>query len=184
MENQIKQIAQRLRGLRDALDYTAAELAQICNISPSEYERYESGESDIPMSFLCTLAGKFQISPSVLIDGTEAHLASYSVTRRGQGASVERRKAYKYQALATGFKNAKSSPFEVTVEPNSAAEISQNQHSGQEFNLVLEGTLLLKIEENEILLSEGDSIYFDATKAHGMRAVGGKKVRFLAIIIE
>jgi quercetin dioxygenase-like cupin family protein len=108
-------------------------------------------------------------------------MSAYFVTRKGTGVSVERTRAYKYLALAHGFRQAKMAPFEVTVEPNDLP-ITLNTHAGQEFNQVLEGSLQLHIAGNDLVLNEGDSIYFDATKPHGMKAVGAKKVRFLAVI--
>ena len=57
-----------------------------------------------------------------------------------------------------------------------------NSHDGQEFNLVLKGTLLLSIGGKELTLNPGDSIYFDSTQPHGMRALNGEPARFLAII--
>ena len=68
------------------------------------------------------------------------------------------------------------------MEPNDQP-ITLNTHFNQEFNYVLEGTLLLRIAGNDLMLNEGDSIYFDATRPHGMKAMNGKKVKFLAIII-
>ena len=59
--------------------------------------------------------------------------------------------------------------------------IPQNTHPGQEFNYMLEGTMLVKVQDNEVTLEVGDSVIFDATKPHGMKAVGGP-VKFLAII--
>ena len=35
-----------------------------------------------------------------------------------------------------------------------------------------------------MILEEGDSIYFDSSKPHGMLAVGDKPVRFLAFTVE
>ena len=35
----------------------------------------------------------------------------------------------------------------------------------------------------ENVLEEGDSVYFDATKQHGMQALNNQKAKFLAIII-
>jgi quercetin dioxygenase-like cupin family protein len=49
--------------------------------------------------------------------------------------------------------------------------------------MVLEGSLLSSINGKEVILNEGDSIYFDATKLHGMKALNGEPVRFLALII-
>lgn len=182
MNTQIKQIAERLHGLRDALDLTITQAAEKCNIPEAEYARYESGTSDIPLSFICQIAQTFNVETTALISGIDPHSLTYFVTRKGTGTSVERTKAYKYLALASGFRNAKAEPFEVTVEPNDQP-IHLNTHPDQEFNLVLEGSLQLQIAGNDIILNEGDSIYFDATKPHGMKALNNKNVKFLAIII-
>ena len=183
MNKQIEQIAERIHGLRDSMDYSVEEMATICETSVADYEKYESGKSDIPMSFICHIASKFNINPSELISGTEAYMNSYFLTRKGKGASVERSKAYKYQSLANGFRNAKADPFEVTVEPNNEP-IHLNRHAGQEFNMILEGQMQLQIGNSDLVLNEGDSIYFDATQPHGMKALNNQKVRFLAIIVE
>jgi transcriptional regulator with XRE-family HTH domain len=182
MNTQIKQIAERLRGLRDSLDLTTAQAAEKCGISETDYARYESGDSDIPMSFICEVAQTFDVETTALFSGVDPHSLAYFVTRKGTGTSIERTKCYKYQSLAHGFRNAKAEPFEVTVEPCHET-IHLNSHSGQEFNLLLEGTMQLQIAGNDITLNEGDSIYFDATKPHGMKALNGKNVRFLAVIV-
>ena len=182
MNTQIKQIAERLRGLRDALDMTIAQAAEKCGISEVDYARFESGASDIPMSFIFQVAQTFGVETSTLISGQEPHALSFFVTRKGTGASVERSRFYKYQSLANGFRNSKAEPFEVTVEARHT-DLHLNSHPGQEFNLVLDGAMEISISGNNIVLNEGDSIYFDATKPHGMRALNGKNVRFLAVIV-
>ena len=181
MNTQIKQISERLRGLRDSLDLTTGQVAEKCRISEEDYIRYESGNHDIPISFICEIAHIFNISTTALFSGHDAHATAYSVTRKGTGDSVERSKAYKYQALASGFLHASVKPFEVTVESNEFP-MHMNSHSGQEFNYILEGSMQLHIAGNDLILNAGDSIYFDATKPHGMKALGGKKVKFLAVI--
>lgn len=185
MNEHLKQIAQRLRGLRDSLDLSVEEMAEHCAVPLEEYRNYENGDCDIPMNFLCSVADRFQIEPSALLAGAEPKMSSYYLTRKDKGISVERQKAYKYQALAMGFKKAKAKPFIVTVEPNDTSEneLHLNSHEGQEFNMVLEGSLLLMVDGKKLVLNEGDSIYFDATKKHGMKALNNATVRFFAIII-
>lgn len=180
--NEIKQIAERLKGLRDALELSEKEMASVCGISEEEYTAYESGEKDIPVSALHCIAHKYGVELTSLLFGEEARMNAYFLTRKGQGMAVERTKAYKYQSLAAGFKNRKADPFIVSVEPNDKS-INQNSHSGQEFNMVLEGRLLLNMNGKELILEEGDSIYFDSNLPHGMKALDGKTVKFLAIII-
>ena len=182
MNTQIKQIAERLHGLREALELTTEMVATKCGISTSDYEKYESGNHDIPMSFICDLAQTFGVETTALISGNDPHSLAFSVTRKGTGTSIERTSVYKYQSLAHGFRYANAEPFEVTVEP-SDKPIHLNSHTGQEFNYILEGIMNLQIAGNDIILHEGDSIYFDSSKPHGMKAMNGKKVKFLAVIV-
>ncbi|NLO69467.1 MAG: helix-turn-helix domain-containing protein [Porphyromonadaceae bacterium] len=182
MNHEIAQIAERLRGLRDALGLNPDQVAEKCGISTSDYLKYESGKSDIPMSFLFILAQTFEIDTAELLTGESARASTFCVTRKGSEVSVERTKAYKYLALCTGFVGKRADIFVVTVEPNDK-DITLNSHAGQEFNLVIKGSLHLHVGGNDLILNEGDSIYFDSSKPHGMKALGGNKVEFLAVIL-
>lgn len=180
----IKSIANRLRELREVLELSAQEVAESCHLRVEEYMALESGESDISVNVLQTIARRYGISLDVLMFGEEPKMNAYFITRAGAGVSVERRKAYKYEALASGFRDRKADPFIVTVEPAPAdAPIHLNSHEGQEMNYVLEGRLLLSLNGKELVLNVGDSLYFDSSLPHGMKALDGRPVRFLAIIM-
>ena len=184
MEDAIKQIGERLKGLREVLDITAQEVADLCGMPVEAYLKAEEGEGELSISSMQKISRKYGIAFDVLMFGVEPHMHSYFLTRKGQGMSVERRKAYKYQSLAGGFRGRKVEPFLVLVEPKpDDAPLEKNSHSGQEFNIVTEGSLEITIGKKTLVLNEGDSIYFDATQPHCMRALGGKPVRFLAVII-
>ena len=185
MDEQIRQIAERIGGLRDALDLTIEEMAEKCRMTADEYRRIESGEFDIAVSTLQKIARQFEIPLDVLMFGEEPKMNSYFLTRRGTGISVERTKVYKYQSLASGFRGRIADPFIVTVEPKpDGTPMYYNTHGGQEFNLVIEGRMLLSINGKELVLNEGDSLYFDSSLPHGMKALDGKTVKFLAVIMQ
>ena len=171
MDEQIKQIAERLRGLRDVLELNAEDIARDCDIPAEEYRLAETGEFDISVSMLQKIARRYGIALDALMFGEEPKMSSYFLTRAGKGTSIERTKAYKYQSLAAGFMNRNADP------------IHYNSHSGQEFNLVLEGRMMLSIDGKDLILNEGDSLYFNSKLPHGMKALDGKKVRFLAVIM-
>ncbi|SHE36878.1 transcriptional regulator, XRE family with cupin sensor [Mariniphaga anaerophila] len=184
MEEQIKQTAKRLRGLREVLDIDAADAAQTCGISTEDYLEFESGKIDIPVSILYKIAHKYGIELTVLLTGEDPHMHRYAVTRKNSGAGAERTSAYKYQALAQSFINRKGQPFIVTCEPKpDSTTVHLNTHSGQEFNFILEGRMTFFINNKEIILEEGDSVYFDSGQPHGMLALDDKQCRFLAIIL-
>lgn len=184
MNDQIKQIAERLRGLREVLQLTSMDVAKACDLPLQEYLKAESGNIDISVSMLQKVSRKYGIAMDTLMFGEEPKMSSYYVTRAGTGVSIERTQAYKYQSLAAGFINRKVDPFIVTVEPKDEnAPIQYNSHSGQEFNLVISGKMLIRIDGKDLILNEGDSIYFDSKQPHGMKALENKPVQFLAVII-
>ena len=181
MNDQIREIAQRLAGLRDLLGIDADEIATVCHVTVEEYLGYESGENDIPVSILQNISKNYKVELTALLFGDEPNMKTYYLTRAGQGTAMERSHVYRYQALASGFAGRKADPFIVTVEP-SDENMHLNNHNGQEFNFVIEGRLLLRVGGHELTLNVGDSLYFDATQPHGMKALDGQLVKFLAII--
>ena len=184
MDEPIRQIAQRLQGLRDALDLTPADVAADCGLSLEEYRQAESGQGDISVSMLQKIARHYGIALDALMFGEEPKMSTYFLTRAGKGVSIERTRAYRYQSLAAGFKDRTADPFVVTVEPKpESTPMHYNTHAGQEFNLVLEGRMQLSIGGKELILNQGDSIYFDSTLPHGMKALDQRTVKFLAIIM-
>ncbi len=184
MSEQIKLIASRIKELREISSISVQDLAAELNISEETYLEYESGNTDIPVSFLYQVASKFNVELAAILTGDNPKLHTYQVVRKGKGANVERREHYKYQSLANNFIGKRSEPFIVTV----AAETDNhpvhfNSHKGQEFNYVIEGTLKIIINGHELVLEEGDSVYFDSSANHGMKALNGKQAKFLAIIL-
>lgn len=185
MSEQLRQVAMRLKGLREVEDISKEALAREFHIPIEQYEQYESGEVDIPVSFLYDVAEKFGVELTAILSGDNPKLKVYSVVKNGKGLSVDRRREYEYQNLAYNFSNKKAEPFMVTVPPaEENAKISENYHPGQEFNYLLEGRLELLINGKSLILEAGDSIYFDSTYPHGMKALDGKPARFLAVIMH
>ena len=181
MEEAIKQIGERLKGLREALDISVQEMAETCGISEEKYLKMETGESELSVSKLYKVSHKYGISLDALMFGEEPRMNSYFLTRKGKGMSVERK--YAYQSLASGFSGRRADPFLVTVEPKPEdAPVNMDIHPGQEFNMVWEGRMDLRLGDKRFILEPGDCIYFDANQPHRMRALDNVPMRFLAII--
>ena len=67
MDDKILDIAQRIRGMREDLDISAAEMAELLEITESEYLEYEDGKRDFPFTFLYKTASRFGLDISDLI---------------------------------------------------------------------------------------------------------------------
>ena len=181
-EEEIKQLAARLKGLRDGLDLTVEEMAENAGIPVEDYKKMEAEEMDIPIGTLQMISRAYGVSLDVLLFGEEPKMSSYFLTRANCGVSIERTKAYKYQSLASGFRGRLMHPLIVTIEPaDTDKALALNSHPGQEFMMVLEGEMELTLGGKTHVMHEGDSIYFNSGLQHGMRALGGKAVKILSI---
>ena len=138
MNEELLQIPKRIKELREILEISTAEMAEKLNISYDEYEKYESGEKDIPISALYAIAAVLGTDCTVLMTGESPRMDSYTIVRRGDGVRVDRYAGYYIESLAFKFKNRQLEPMLVTLEEQEP-EPALVMHSGQEFNLVLEG---------------------------------------------
>lgn len=60
----------RLRNLRQKKNIMSKTMAELLNITPRNYQRYESGEVDPPTSKLIKLADYFDVSTDYLLGRT------------------------------------------------------------------------------------------------------------------
>jgi transcriptional regulator with XRE-family HTH domain len=182
MEEKIEEIASRVRELRELSDVSAEEMADYLKVPIDTYNDYENGCLDIPASILLGVAQRFNVDMNLLLTGEESRMRIFSVTRKSEGIDVERRKQYKYQNLAANFIHKKAEPFIVTIEPR-VDKPSVYSHPGQEFDYVLEGILKFYIHDHEIILNEGDSIFFDSSYGHAMEALEDRPAKMLVLVI-
>jgi quercetin dioxygenase-like cupin family protein len=122
-----------------------------------------------------------------LLTGENPHLSFYSIVRKGDGLDIKRREGFKYEHLGYRFKSKIAEPFLVTApymeeEQNKPIELST--HEGQEFDFILKGTMKAQMENHVEILHEGDSMYYNSGRGHGMIATGGEECVFLAVVLR
>ncbi|MDR2070527.1 MAG: cupin domain-containing protein [Treponema sp.] len=184
MTGEKKEIAARVRVLREIGEISGETLAKELGFDPQEYAGWESGETEFPIGSLVEIANRFNVDLTELISGEPSRLKTFCVTRSGRAPEVSRRPAYTYWDLALKFHRKKGEPFLVEAAPDTEGKpLAMNTHPGQEFNYVLEGRLLISVGGHEMELGPGDSIYYDSGEPHGMKALGGSRARFLAIVL-
>ena len=178
-----QEIGARLRELREVSDYSIEQLAAELGISPEVYAEYEKNGKDVPISIIYEIATKFKVDFNEIITGQTAWLNTYHLIRRGGGKNVNRNPEYHFEDLAYRYGNKIMQPLLVTLEP-SDKPAKPITHSGQEFNLVLEGTVIITLGDKEFVMNAGDSIYFNPKLPHAQRCGSDVKARFLTVIAE
>ena len=184
--NQLKDIALRIREMREILGYSMQKMAELTDVSEELYRCYEAGETDLPFTFMHKCAKAFGLEITTLLEGQSAKLSGYTVTRRGAGLVTASEDGITIQDMAPMFRKKLATPYWVTYEYSEELQnkpIHTTTHSGQEFDLVIKGALKVKVGDREEILREGDSIFYKSSTPHGMIAVDGRDCEFLAMIM-
>ena len=184
--NQLMDVALRIREMREIVGYTEAEMAEKTEISEELYRSYEGGATDLPFTFMHKCAKVFGVELTDLLEGHSATLTGYTVTRKGQGLVTASEDGITIRDMAALFRQKLATPYWVTYEYSEELQsqpIHTTTHAGQEFDLVLKGSMRVRVGDHEETLHEGDSIFYKSSTPHGMIAVGGADCVFLAMIM-
>ena len=186
LQFKIKEMAQRIKTLREIIGLTPEQMAEKTGVSLDEYTACEAGLNDLNFAFLYRCALALNVDVTEIIEGTGPRLAGYTVTRKGEGQHIQKAHSMTYYNLASAFKNRIAEPLYVVCDYDEKAQnanIELTTHEGQECDIVVKGTLKVQVGNHIELLNEGDSIYYDSSTPHGMVAVGGDCI-FYAIVLN
>ncbi len=184
LDFKIREMALRIRELREIEGLTEEQMAQKTGVTPEEYRDCEKGNRDLNFAFLYRCAMVLNVDVTDIIEGSSPTLAGYTVTRKGEGQKIEKAHSMTYYNLAHAFRNRIAEPLLVEASFEEGKDIELTSHAGQECDIVVNGSLKVQVGSHTEVLREGDSIYYDSSVPHGMAAVGGRDCLFYAIVLN
>ena len=187
MDYSLKDIAERIKDLREAKGYTQEELAKLTGVSTEEYKVLEMGETDFSFTFIYKCAKACDVEVVDLLEGTSTTLTSFAITRKGEGLKIVKKHGVEYNNLAPKFKEKLAEPFLVKfpyLEEEQNSPMQLNSHNGQEFDVIVKGSLKVQIGNHVDVLHEGDAIFYNSLIPHGMVAVSEGGCEFHAVVLN
>ena len=187
MDYKIREVAGRIRELRQISGFTVEEMAQRTSVSVQEYTQYENGSRNMSIAFLYHCALIFGVDFSDLLEGHSPKLRSYALTRKGEGQRIEEAHHMVGYNLAADFRNRIALPLYMELAYREGAEFEDMElttHEGQECDIVIRGHMKIQIGSKTEVLNPGDCIYYDSSIPHGMIAVDGEGCAFYAIVLS
>ena len=187
MDYSLKEVAGRIKDLREAKGYTAIELAKLTGVSAEDYELLEKGETDFSFTFIYKCAKACGVEVVDLLEGRSTTLTSFAITRKGEGLKILKKQGAVYNNLAPKFKDKLAEPFLVKfpyVPEEQNAPLKLSSHNGQEFDVIVKGSLKVQIGNHIDILNEGDSIFYNSIIPHGMIAVSEGGCEFHAVVLN
>ncbi len=183
MDTQLKDVASRIRELRNIAGLSQAEMAEKTDITEEEYKLLELGETDFGFTFIYKCAHVFGVEIKDLLEGRSPNLSLYTVTRKGEGLPIARKTGFFYYDLAPSFCDKIAEPFFVKI-PATGDKMHFSKHAGQEIDIVISGRMLIQIQNSTEILEPGDTIYYNSGELHGIKALDGKDCEIYAMVLR
>lgn len=177
-------IGQTIRSLREESGLSLAEVASRAGLSKSALSKIEKAQVSSPISTLLAVAGALNVHLSRFFTEPESK-PRFVVTRAGKAPVISRggsQYGYSYRALAAEMPDKIGEPFLLTVRPGDKRGVFR--HDGQEFIFILSGRMRMRLAEDEVVLEEGDALYFDPSLEHTCEALDRRAVHFLCCFLR
>ena len=161
---------------------TIQELAESSGVSSNMISRIERGLTTPSVEIIVKLANSFGMSINYFVE--EAEKGSTIIhTKRGQGEPIFFfEDKHQIISLTQGIRDPNFTAFFDTIEQNCSSGDGGMVHTGEEFALVLAGSLEFVIDGAAYQLEEGDSIVFKASLPHRWRNLYAGQTRVLWVV--
>lgn len=170
-------IGSQIRNLRNQRELTLQELSNLTGLSKPNLSQIENNIVTPPISTLLKISSALGVPIGTFFQKTNQD-TNMVVVRKEDRYGVAKGPhishiGYSYEPLAYPKADKNMEPFIVHMEKRAADDIVYNNHKGEEFLLLLEGALEFRYGDNTVVLTEGDSVYFDSSIPHGYRGLDG-----------
>lgn len=164
-----------IRARRHALRMTLQTLGKDAGVSVGYLSQVERDQASPSISTLAAIARALKVGVDYFIAAPSTQEA---LTRKGERMRFSvNDPRIAYERLHAEFPGNTLSSFLITIEPGYRSETAS--HEGEELVFVLEGDLVLRIEDEEMRVGPGDTIHFRGNRLHSWANEGSVAVKLL-----
>jgi transcriptional regulator with XRE-family HTH domain len=177
------EIGKRIKEIRRNKNLTLQELADKTGFSKGYLSKVETSAKAPPVATLSVIARELDVTVSSLL-GEAPQQDSICVVRKNDRtmmASTGEDFGYAYEALANPYPNKHMEPFILSYPSEEAFKYSF-RHDGEEMLFVLQGKIRFKYANRELVLEEGDCVYFDSSTTHTGEPLGDEALKCLIVL--
>jgi len=167
----MKIIGVNIKRLREEQGITLRELAKRLNVSASLLSQIETGKASPSLSTLKNIADNFGTTIGDLVGEGQKPVKNPVVRKQDRKTIKDMAKGMRLFLLSSPDPNKQMEPLLFQLEPKSSSGESMYKHFGQEFILVLKGTVEITLNDTKYILKKGDSIYFNSSIPHSFRNI-------------
>ena len=173
-------LSSRIRAARLQKGYTLERVAELSGLGKGLLSKVENFRVTPSLPTLARICDALGLRMADLFDGLDTK-PKFTIIRKGERMAVSRdsdQSNIHYESLAHGRTDRKMDPFELTI-PAGGGRTEPMPHEGEEFLMVLSGSIAFEYEGTIYTMKEGDAAYFDAETAHRAFNPAKKEARIL-----
>lgn len=178
-------LGNKLRQLRLKKKIALVDLGKHTGLSASMISQLENGKLVPTLPTLARIAMVFDVGLDYFFtDKRRKRL--FSVVKAGERMRFPERSdsplpGYFFECLAFSAQDKSLQAYLAEFPLRSASETSEHMHEGAEFFHVIEGAVAIRYQDEEYLMEQGDSVYFDSSAPHSYRGVGTETAKAIVI---
>jgi transcriptional regulator with XRE-family HTH domain len=182
-------IGAKIKELRRSKKLKLQDVANETGFSTALISQIENNNVSPPIATLSKIAHFFDVKIGHFFNENEDD-SPYEVLRNNERTVIPKvvskdgtSHGYFYESLSVRKKNKKMDPFLITLNEK-VTNTDTYSHNGEEFLFVMKGTAELLLDDQRIILNEGDSVYFDANLRHRLLSSACDEVKVMAVVMR
>jgi transcriptional regulator with XRE-family HTH domain len=178
-------LGKKLRHLRLQKKIALVDLGKHTGLSASMISQLENGKLVPTLPTLARIAMVFDVGLEYFFTDRKRR-GLFSVVRAEERIRFPENAdspvpGYFFECLAYATQEKTLQAYLAEFPVVAAGVPNEHLHEGAEFLHVIEGEVAIQYEEQEHLLRQGDSVYFDASVPHSYRGVGNGTAKAIVI---
>ena len=183
-----KIIGAKIKNLRETKQLKVEEVAERSGLSVEQINRIEDNVDFPSLAPLIKIARVLGVRLGTFLDDQDENGPVVCRKDESQNSisfsnnAIHSRKHMEYHSLSKSKADRHMEPFIIDVAATDDSDFVLSSHEGEEFIMVMEGTMEISYGKNTYLLEEGDSIYYDSIVPHHVHAYEGQAAKILAVV--
>ncbi|WP_371366000.1 HTH-type transcriptional regulator PuuR [Sporomusa rhizae] len=174
----VTEIGEKIGALRKSKGLTLKTMSDHCGLSISFLSQIENGSSSLAITSLKKIADTLNVPITYFFDSHENY--NYYIPLENQKKWSIEGSPFEYVRLAGNFPETTLEPLLMTLPPHSTLGQVFN-HPGEEFVYVLEGLLVVDLENKQYQVKSGESLHYPSTLSHSWSNPSSQPVRVLSV---
>jgi transcriptional regulator with XRE-family HTH domain len=181
MEEITTLVAQNLKRIREEQRLSLDKLAELSGVSKSMLGQIERCESSPTVSVLWKIANGLKISFTALLSAPAS--ATHVLQRIEIKPFIEDEGRYRLYPFFPIEEGRRFEIYSLEVDPGGSLSADPHPEGTQEFILVTQGQLTVRVDDQEYCVTSGNAIQFKADRAHAYTN-GGDSLTQLTMVIH